>query len=59
MNLETFKRFVNSVDNMFNDYEVVLRPNYNIKNPQTLEVNTTKDYKDNTKIIELRLIRGD
>jgi protein involved in sex pheromone biosynthesis len=59
MNLETFKRFVNSVDNMFNDYEVVLKSNYNINNPQTLEVNTTKDYKDNTKIIELRLIRGD
>ena len=57
MKLKTFKKYVNSIDTMFDDYDVVLKPNYNVKNPQTLEVHTTKDYENNTEKVTLKLIR--
>ena len=57
MKLKTFKKCVNSIDTMFDDYDVVLKPNYNVKNPQTLEIDTTKDYENNTEKVTLKLIR--
>ena len=57
MKLKTFKKCVNSIDTMFDDYDVVLKPNYNVKNPQTLEIDTTKDYENNTEKVTLKLVR--
>ena len=57
MKLKTFKKCVNSIDTMFDDYDVVLKPNYNVKNPKTLEIDTTKDYENNTEKVTLKLIR--
>ena len=48
---------INHIELELNDYDVVLKPNYNIKNPQTLEVDITKDYENNMEKVTLKLVR--